>query len=95
MATSATVIATVEPNHTVKVPSTIPVGEQVIVVPLPAIESLIHDAARRARFAATRAAVQQALATRPSQTPLSNQEIVALVKRARKAMPTNNLSSAG
>lgn len=80
-----TLIATVEPNHTVKVPASLAVGEQVLIMPVPSIAALLNDAPRRARFAATRKAIQEALAKNSVTVSLSNQEIVSLVKQARRA----------
>lgn len=85
MSAANTLVATIESDHTIKLPSYLAVGEQVLVVPLPSIDALLNDTERRARFAATRQAVQEAMdRARPSQ-PLSNEEIIQLVKRARRA----------
>lgn len=85
MSAATTLVATIEPDHTIKLPAYLAVGEQVLVVPLPSITALLNDTSRRARFAATRKAVQAALErAQPAQT-LSNEEIVGLVKRARRA----------
>ncbi|RIK42037.1 MAG: hypothetical protein DCC55_10130 [Chloroflexi bacterium] len=82
------VVGTVEADHTVKVPADLPVGEQVMIVRLPSIPALLRDPQRRARFAATRAAIQQAIQAGFPKRTLSNDEIVALVKRARQATRT-------
>ena len=85
MSAANTLVATIEPDHTIKLPAYLAVGEQVLVVPLPSIAALLTDVGRRARFAATRKAVQAAMnSAQPVQT-LSNEEIVQLVKRARHA----------
>lgn len=85
MSAATTLVATIEPDHTIKLPSHLAVGEQVLIVPLPSIAALLNDAGRRARFAATRKAVQVAMdSAQPAQT-ISNEEIVQLVKRARRA----------
>jgi hypothetical protein len=90
MTSAAAVIATVESNHTIKVPASLPVGEQVLVMQIPSIATLLSDAARRDRFAATRRAIQSAIKTH-SLAP-SNQEIVRLVKCAGQATrDTHNL----
>lgn len=84
MTSATTLLATVEPNHTIKVPSTLPVGEQVLIVRIPSIMALFNDEERRVRFAATREAIQHALdAQFPKQT-VSDEEIVRLVKKARR-----------
>jgi len=85
MSAANTLVATIEPDHTIKLPTYLAVGEQVLVVPLPSTAALLADASRRARFAATRKALQAAMdRAQPAQT-LSNEEIVGLVKRARQA----------
>jgi hypothetical protein len=78
-------IATVAPDHTVKAPAELAIGEKVMLVRLPASDMHVDDPARRARFAATRAAARKAIDAGGDQATLSNEEIVALVKRARKA----------
>ena len=84
MSTANTLVATIEPDHTIRLSSYLAVGEQVLVVPLPSIDALLNDASRRARFAATRKAVQEAMdSAQPAQMP-SNEEIVQLVNRARR-----------
>lgn len=85
MSRVTTWVATVEPDHTVKVPEDLPVGEQVVIMRIPPISTLLADPARRERFAATQAAVREAIDKGSSRAPLSDEEIVALVKRARKA----------
>jgi hypothetical protein len=81
----STVIATIEADHTVKVPNELPVGEQVMIIRVPSITTLLKDPERRARFAATRMALLNAMQHATSTSTLSDDEIVTLVKRARKA----------
>ena len=85
MTSVTTLLATVEPNHTIKVPTTLPVGEQVLIVRIPSIMALFNDEERRERFAATREAVQHALDAQYPKQALSNEEFVQLVKKARHA----------
>ena len=85
MTTAVTLIATVESSHTIKVPIDLPVGERVLVMPIPSIAVLLNDTARRVRFAATRKAIQAALTADSVRQFPSNEEIVSLVKRARKS----------
>ena len=79
------VVATIEADHTINAPDHFAVGERVMVVPLPSIPALLNDAERRARYAATRKALQNAIQAGYPHQSLSNRDIVALVKRARKA----------
>ena len=78
-------ITTVDANRTVRIPAEIPTGEQILLVRMPSISSLLNDPERRRRFAATRKALKQAVARDDSADALSNEEIVAMVKRARNA----------
>ncbi|MEZ4708756.1 MAG: hypothetical protein R3A44_16220 [Caldilineaceae bacterium] len=89
MTTMTTWTATVEANHTIRVPTELSVGERVLIAKMPSLATLLADPERRKRFAATRAALRQAIDEGfPRHTP-SNEEIVALVKRARKASAEN------
>jgi len=83
--TPATYLAVVKADHTVKAPSYLMVGEQVLVLRMPSATSLMADAARRRRFAATRQAIQKAMHAPNPAADLSDEEIVRLVKRARRA----------
>ncbi|MEZ4866276.1 MAG: hypothetical protein R3C14_33470 [Caldilineaceae bacterium] len=85
MSAANTLVATIEPDHTIKLPSHLAVGEQVLVVPLSSIDALLNDASRRARFAATRKALQEAIQGSYAEQAPSNEEIVQLVKHARRA----------
>lgn len=85
MKPSTTLVATVEADHTIKVPADLPVGERVLVVRMSSLSELTKDATRRARFAATRAALAHAIAEDFPSTAPTDEEIVALVKRARRA----------
>ena len=85
MLVANTLIATIEPDHTIKLPAHLPIGEQVVVVRIPSIDALLNDASRRARFAATRKAIYDAMQSKRAIEAPSNEEIVQLVKRARRA----------
>ncbi len=78
-------VATVEADHTVRVPVELATGEQVLIVRVPSIADLLNDRKRRGRFSATRAAIQSALQFGVPQESLSNQQVVNLVKEARRA----------
>jgi len=88
MAAATALIATVEADHTIRLPSHLLVGEQVLVVRMPSISALLGDEERRARFAATRKALQSAIQSPQVAQAPSNEEIVQLVKRARRAIHT-------
>ena len=84
MSAANTLVATIEPDHTIKLPSYLSIGEQVLVVRISSIGALLDDAERSTRFATTRKALQEVVqSSQPGQT-LSNEEIVQLVKRARR-----------
>ena len=87
MKPSTTLFATIEADHTIRVPADLPVGERVMVVRLPSVVDLTGDAERRARFAATRAAIAHAIDEGFPRTAPTDEEIVALVKRARRNRP--------
>ena len=79
-------IAVVGADRMIVAPSNLSIGEQVMVASLPSLASLLADPARRRRFAATRMAISEAIRQESSQVPITNDEIVALVKRARQAV---------
>ena len=81
-------IAIVGSDHRIEAPPGLAIGEHVMVAPMPSISSLLADPARRRRFAATRAAIVAAMRQESSQAPISNDEIVALVKCARRTTKT-------
>lgn len=85
MAAANALIATIEADHTIKLPSYLSVGEQVLVVRVPSISALLGDEERRTRFAATRKAIQAAMQNPPTAQGPNDEEIVQLVKRARRA----------
>jgi hypothetical protein len=85
MPSLTTLISVVEPDRTVKAPPGVEVGATVLVAPVPSMPELFRDAARRARFAATRRAIRDAMSANPEPAPLSNEDIVSLVHRARQA----------
>ncbi len=84
MSSPSTLIAVVEPDRMVKAPPGLEIGEKVLVVPMPSIKELFRDAARRARFAATRRAIGEALHIGAEMRTLSDETIVELVHRARQ-----------
>jgi hypothetical protein len=74
-------IATIQPDHTVAVPEEMPIGASVAVIVLPSQPA--DDAARRARFTATLAAIQSAMST--PVPPLTDSELNALLEKARRS----------
>lgn len=85
MLAANTLVATIEPDHTIKLPAYLSIGEQVLVVRIPSIDALLNDVSRRARFACSGKAIQEAIQSNPAPNAPSNEEIVQLVKRARHA----------
>jgi hypothetical protein len=81
-------IAIVGSDHRIEAPPGLAVGEHVMVAQMPSISSLLADPARRRRFAATRAAIAEAMRQASSQVPITSEEIVALVKCARRTTKT-------
>ena len=78
-------IATVGEDHTIVLPEDIPVGAQVTITMIPSSAPNEHDEARRARFAETLAAIHAASTTETAPPAISDSELDALIKRARKA----------
>jgi hypothetical protein len=77
-------IATIQPDHTISLPEEMPVGTRVMVIVVPSKVTLPEeDPARAARFKATFAALQAALTSPISGLP-SDEELKALVGKARK-----------
>jgi hypothetical protein len=81
-------IAVVGSDHRIEAPPGLAVGEHVMVAQLPSISSLFADPARRRRFSATRAAIAEAMCQASSKTQITNEELVALVKCARRTTKT-------
>jgi hypothetical protein len=79
-------VATVGEDHTIVLPEEIPVGAQVTITVIPSSVPNKHDDdARRARFEATLAAIQAASTVGATPPAISDAELDALIKKARKA----------
>lgn len=78
-------ITIVGPDHTIVLPEEIPIGAQVTITVLPPTSSLQNDESRSTRFAETLAAIQTASSARISPPAISDAELDALIKEARKA----------
>ena len=78
-------LATVDADHKIEAPAELNVGQRVIMRPAPDFEELLADPERQQRFAATREAIQEAINDEQYNSSLTNEEIVALVKKARQA----------
>ncbi len=89
MSSITTAIAVVEPDRTVKAPPGVEIGSKVLVVPLPSVIELLQDTARRARFAATRRAMREAVRDYADTVSPSDEDIVSLVRRARHSPRAN------
>lgn len=76
-------IAHIQPDHTIVLPEEMPVGATVavIVLPVPATQP-DNEAARRARFNATLAAIRAAMSAGAPPLP-SEAELEALIQKAR------------
>ncbi|GEM_PF-2043197 len=85
MLAANTLVATIESDHTIKLPAYLAIGEQVLVVRISSIDALFNDATRRDRFVATRKAIQDVLQNKQAAIVPANEEIVQLVKLARQA----------
>ena len=77
-------LATVDADHKIEAPDELKVGARVIMRPAPDFEALLADPERQQRFAATREAIQEAINDERYNSSLTNEEIVALVKKARR-----------
>ncbi|HEX5689569.1 MAG TPA: hypothetical protein VFX76_06185, partial [Roseiflexaceae bacterium] len=83
LTTTPAFIAIVGADHTIVLPDEIPVGAQVTITVIPAGASDQKEDERRSRFAETLAVIKAASATKSKE--LSEAELDALVKKARKA----------
>lgn len=83
---SPTFVSVVDPDRTVKAPPGVAIGAQVLVVPMPSMAELFHDAARRARFATTRRTIREAMQADTDAPALSDEAVVSLVRRARQSL---------
>lgn len=83
--TSANFVTTVTPDRVIKLPTNMPIGAEVMVVVMPSLVQLLSDPIRRARFAATRAALATAIESGWKSVDTSSEDFRELVRRARKA----------
>ncbi len=77
-------VTTVGADRTIKLPPDMPVGATVAVIAVPVSASEWDAEARRARFAATLAAIREASKSGTSSANISDAELTALVEKARK-----------
>jgi len=81
-------VSVVNPDRTVKAPPGVAIGAHVLVVPMPSLAELFHDAARRARFATTRRTIHEVMQAGTDAPALSDEAIVSLVHRGtRRQLP--------
>jgi hypothetical protein len=79
-------VATVGEDHTIVLPEEIPIGAKVTITVIPSSVPNQHDdEARRARFEETLAAIRTASTAEIIGSAISDAELDALIKRARKA----------
>jgi hypothetical protein len=77
-------IATVGEDRTIVLPAEIPIGAQVIITVVPAVQNQSDDQAYSTPFATTLAAIRAA-ANMPTPPAISDAELDALIKKARRA----------
>jgi hypothetical protein len=77
-------VATVGADHTIVVPEDIPIGTTVAVIVMPSESVKMSEEARHARFAETLAAIREASLQYSEETPISDADLDALIKKARK-----------
>jgi hypothetical protein len=82
--TTPAYVTKVGSDHTIVLPDEMPIGATVAIIVVPTGAASGDDAARRARFAETLAAIRAASAGRP-QPAISDGELDALIEKARKA----------
>ena len=79
-------VVTVGADHTIILPEEIPVGSQVTITVIPSgASSQPDDAVRQAHFGEMLAAIQSALAAETESDTISDADLDALIKKARKA----------
>jgi predicted SPOUT superfamily RNA methylase MTH1 len=83
--TTPAYIATVGDDHTIVLPEEIPVGARVTITVIPSVSDQQDGEARSARFSETLAAIQAAANARTTPPAISDAELDALIKKARKA----------
>ncbi|MBN1891123.1 MAG: hypothetical protein JW850_24210 [Thermoflexales bacterium] len=78
-------VTTVGADHMIKLPPDMPVGTTVAVIAVPTSTSEGDTEARRARFVATLAAIREASKAGAPHADISDEELTALVEKARRA----------
>lgn len=86
--TTEAFITKVSPDHTIVLPAEMPVGTTIIVTVVPESEVEEVEEERHARFAATLEAIRRSYPFYESQPPISDEELDALIERARKSKPS-------
>ena len=85
LATTPAFISTVDDSHTLVLPNIIPVGAKIAVFLIPPEESLSAEFTRQTRFANVMAAIRNAIADNFTPPEISDAELTARIKRARRA----------
>jgi hypothetical protein len=78
-------VVTVGADHTIVLPEEIPVGAQVTITVISPLPDHQDEAARASRFAETLTAIQAASRARVTPPAISDAELDALIKKARKS----------
>jgi hypothetical protein len=76
-------IATIQPNHTITLPTEMPVGAKVIVIVMPDESAKMDEATRQERFAKTLDAIRFAM--KIPLPKITDAELNTLVDKARKS----------
>jgi hypothetical protein len=85
--TTEAFITKVGAGHTIVLPDEMPIGTTVVVTVVPESEVEEVDEERHARFAATIEAIRRSYPFYEAQPPISDDELDALIERARKSKP--------
>jgi hypothetical protein len=85
--TTEAFITKVSADHTIQLPAEMPVGTTIIVTVVPESEIEEVEEERHARFAATLEAIRRSYPFYEAQPPISDDELDALIERARKSKP--------
>ncbi|MEZ4706836.1 MAG: hypothetical protein R3A44_06510 [Caldilineaceae bacterium] len=84
MTTTSAFFSTVEANHTIVLPNSVPIGAKVAVILLPAESDNDENVMRAARFQQVMNAIRNAINSNYTTPDISDQELNQLIKEARQ-----------